>query len=294
MGKMRFLIFVFLFTYHTFIYAQNAEYKFPVVYVDSPVNKSNLNSELFALFSSKVKGGISASKRINMIDAATEQALQLEGSRRDAGSAIDENTLFNRLTTAGADYIVKTELTSGSCERIVPEKSTDKVGKYLDILAGTDPYYKAKLTWNITIVSVKDGKVVANYTREVEGKSSKKEEREAAAYTNAMSRISSQARNTIDGVVRLSGTILKIESVKKDKAKTVIIDLGSQKGMAVGDYAIVYAEMDIAGEKASREIGKLSISEVLSPNRSLATVKEGDKAVYEAFNKGQTLKIVAY
>lgn len=297
MNKMRFgalCVLLFCITMPYVMYGQNEDYEFPVVYVDSPVNKSNLNNELFALFSAKTKEGISASKRITMIDATTEQALQLEGNRRDSGSAIDEKTLFNRLTTAGADYIVKAELTSGNCERIFPEKSTDQVGKYLDLLTGTDPYYKARLTWNITVISVQDGKVVANLTREVEGRSYKKEDKEMVAYANAMNNISSQARNTIDGVVVLSGTILKIESLKKNKAKTVIIDLGSQKGISKDDNAIVYAEIDIAGEKASRKIGRLSIVEVLSPNRSLANVKEGDKAIYDAFNNGQTLKVEVY
>lgn len=290
------IVCIFAYACPLFVYAQENEWRAPVVYVDTPNNSSNLSKELFAQFTANIKGGISSSKRITMIDETTEQALQLEKDRQQEGKAVDANALFNRFTTAGADYVIKAQLTSGSCERIVPEKSTDKIGKFLDSLTGTDPYYKAKITYNIAIVSVKDGKILANRTFEIEGRTLKQEEKEAIAYEKAINNVTVQARSLVNSVVPLNGTILKIESVNKkgDKAKTVIIDLGTQKGLSAGDVAKVYMEVDIAGEKTNREIGSMTIKEVLSPNRSLADVKNGDKEVLSSFKNGVTLIVKAY
>ena len=54
----------------------------------------------------------------------------------------------------------------------------------------------------------------------------------------------------------MKGTIVQIESTKKDKAQTVYIDLGTKRGVQKGQKFIVYIEMDIAGELSLKEVGR--------------------------------------
>lgn len=270
------------------------DYHFPVIYVDNPTNNSSLGNELFHQFAALVKEGVGMSRRTVMIDENTEKSLKLESDRRDSGTALDENSLFNRLTTAGADYIIRTQLNGGTYERIVPEKSTSGVGKFLDALAGTDPYYKANVMWNITITDIKNGRTIYNSSQTVEGRTSKQEENQTVAYVNAIQKIPSSILSIIKSLVPLDGKILKIEDVKKDKANSVILDLGGATGLSVRDNGTVYLEVDMAGETALREIGTIQISEVISANRSIAKVKKGNKEILSAFNKGQNLLVRIY
>ena len=78
----------------------------------------------------------------------------------------------------------------------------------------------------------------------------------------------------VDEYFKMKGTIVQIESTKKDKAQTVYIDLGTKRGVQKGQKFIVYIEMDIAGELSLKEVGRLNVKEVLSGTRSLCTVRK--------------------
>ena len=262
------------------------EYSGPVVYLDDIQNKSGVGNQLFATFQAKVKEGLNRSGRISIVDASSEQALQNEAQRRNSGVAVTSSSLFDKVKSLGADYILKFALVSESHERIVPEKSTGSVGKFIDALGGSDPYYKSTISLSVDVVSIKKGTVVRSKTYTCSGNSKSDTSWEDAA-SKAMDDVSTYALWTADYLSPLSGEILKIESVnkRKTKAETVIVNIGSRKKLRKYEYMYVYTVVDIAGEQSTRQIGELRVKEVLSPNRSLCEVKDGEKEILECSKK---------
>ena len=59
---------------------------------------------------------------------------------------------------------------------------------------------------------------------------------------------------------------------KKDKQKTVYIDLGSREGAFAGIHMGVFIVKTIAGREARQQIGKLKVETVLGDDISLCKV----------------------
>ena len=97
----------------------------------------------------------------------------------------------------------------------------------------------------------------------------------------------------VDEYFKMKGTIVQIESTKKDKAQTVYIDLGTKRGVQKGQKFIVYIEMDIAGELSLKEVGRLNVKEVLSGTRSLCTVSKGGEEIMKASKEENKLIILS-
>lgn len=113
----------------------------------------------------------------------------------------------------------------------------------------------------------------------------------------AIAKTCDYAKNSMDNFVNetfpIEGLILKVETVKKDKAQTVYIDLGNAQGVTDGQRFNVFLETDIAGEIGRTEIGALSAKEVVSAQRTLCKVTKGGKEIQEAFQKGQKLIVIS-
>ena len=92
---------------------------------------------------------------------------------------------------------------------------------------------------------------------------------------------------------KIQGTIVQVESTKKDKAQTVYVDLGTKRGIQKGQKFTVYIEMDIAGELSLKEIGRLNVKEVLSGARSLCSVSKGGEEIIRATKEERKLIIIS-
>lgn len=280
-----------------FICNAQDDWKKPVVFIADAVNAGNCPSNAFSRFESEVKSGVNKSVRVQVIDENTQKILAQEQARLTEGSGgLSAAGLYRTVKSLGANYVVEARLNSMSDERVIPKESTSSIGKILDTLAGTDPYYKATINWSLTVVNVDTGETAFSQSFNTDGRSTTQSDTRETAYSDALDDIAEKVQASIDGCVPLVGTILKIETTdkKNKKAETVILDLGTRKGLTKSSSVKVYIKTDIAGEIATTEIGTLKVKEVLSPNRSLCEVKKGKEEVLEAFNKQQDLVVVAY
>lgn len=272
---------------------EEEEWHGPVLYLGEIKNKAGVGSQLFSTFESKIKEGLNYCKRVSVIDASTESVLQQESQRRNSGAAVSSSSLFDRMKSLGANYIIQASLESENTKYTVPEKSSDTVGKFLSALGGTDPYYTATLGWTISVVSVKKGTVIYSNTYTTEGTSSGKDCKSDEARIKATENVFGDAYRVAKGLSVVSGEILKVESMNRrnTKAETVIINLGSYKKLNTYEYLNVYVMRDVAGEKTKTKVGQIRVKEVLSPNRSICEVKDGEKEILEYTKKGTTLMV---
>lgn len=91
----------------------------------------------------------------------------------------------------------------------------------------------------------------------------------------------------------LNASIIESGEVKKDKQKTVYIDLGTAYGVYEGLQFDIFSIKTIAGKEASIEIGRLKIEKVLGEELSLCKVTKGNKEVKEALDNKVTLQITS-
>lgn len=113
------------------------------------------------------------------------------------------------------------------------------------------------------------------------------------ALGNVIDRMKSQIILSLNRSYPMYASIIEGNAVKKNKQKTVYIDLGSADGAYVNMFFTVYETGNVAGRETKREIGTLRIDEVMGADISLCKVKKGKNAIKSALDSGKTLLITS-
>ncbi|WP_234395710.1 penicillin-binding protein activator LpoB [Bacteroides sp. Marseille-P3684] len=252
----------------------------PVVFVDYFDAPSNANKALIETLRGKVIEGIQETQRLQVIDVASHAELKDEAERRKSESAMGDMTArTSEMRTLGADYII-----TGTIATMTATEQRDSDNKL---------YYKGSIHWTIKVIDAATGTLKTTQTFDHSGFTGSRGD----TRNEAIAKTCDYAKNSMDNFVNetfpIEGLILKVETVKKDKAQTVYIDLGNAQGVTDGQRFNVFLETDIAGEIGRTEIGALSAKEVVSAQRTLCKVTKGGKEIQEAFQKGQKLIVIS-
>lgn len=281
---MKKLCFVLALAFGVCLSVAAQEVKKDVVLVDFFQGASGIDEGLVENLRARVIQGISETGRVQIVDAATQSSIDAEQLRRKSEAAMyDENVRNSVMQTLGAKYIIAGEVTTISATKRVSDEG--KVS------------YVGNLTWTIKVLDPSNGTI--KYTKAftyggggiliTSGIGNTEEE----AILKTCDKVKAAMDNVVDEAFPIEGLLLKIESVKKNKAESVYIDLGSLRGISVNQRFEVYMEVDIAGELSRKEIGELNAKEVLSGNRTLCKVTKGGDEIYDAMNKGQKVVVVS-
>lgn len=252
----------------------------PVVFVDYFDAPSNANKALIETLRGKVIEGIQETQRLQVIDVASHAELKDEAERRKSESAMGDITArTSEMRTLGADYII-----TGTIATMTATEQRDSDNKL---------YYKGSIHWTIKVIDAATGTLKTTQTFDHSGFTGSRGD----TRDEAIAKTCDYAKNSMDNFVNetfpIEGLILKVETVKKDKAQTVYIDLGNAQGVTDGQRFNVFLGTDIAGEIGRTEIGALSAKEVVSAQRTLCKVTKGGKEIQEAFQKGQKLIVIS-
>lgn len=217
----------------------------PVVFVDYFDAPSNANKALIETLRGKVIEGIQETQRLQVIDVASHAELKDEAERRKSESAMGDITArTSEMRTLGADYII-----TGTIATMTATEQRDSDNKL---------YYKGSIHWTIKVIDAATGTLKTTQTFDHSGFTGSRGD----TRDEAIAKTCDYAKNSMDNFVNetfpIEGLILKVETVKKDKAQTVYIDLGNAQGVTDGQRFNVFLETDIAGEIGRTEIGALS------------------------------------
>ena len=113
------------------------------------------------------------------------------------------------------------------------------------------------------------------------------------ALTDAMERLAKRISEYYNHLYPLHGSIVERAEEKKDKQRTVYIDLGTGCRIVKGQQFNVYVLKTIAGREARQEIGRLKVEEVMGDDLSLCKVTKGEKEVKLSLDQGQTLVVIS-
>lgn len=252
----------------------------PVVFVDYFDAPSNANKALIETLRGKVIEGIQETQRLQVIDVASHAELKDEAERRKSESAMGDMTArTSEMRTLGADYII-----TGTIATMTATEQRDSDNKL---------YYKGSIHWTIKVIDAATGTLKTTQTFNHSGFSGSRGDTRDEAIAKTCDYAKKSMDNFVNETFPIEGLILKVETVKKDKAQTVYIDLGNAQGVTDGQRFNVFLETDIAGEIGRTEIGALSAKEVVSAQRTLCKVTKGGKEIQEAFQKGQKLIVIS-
>ena len=261
-------------------YAQTDETGKESVYIDYFSHPQTISNTLAEALRNKVIEGIHEMNRVVLIDVDSNETLKAEAKRRQEASAIgDVVARSEAMTTLGAQYLIQGNITS-----MQGIKKTDSKG---------NTYYKGSVSYILKIVDPSNGTLKGTQTFTHEGLTGNTGDTPDEAIIKTLNYAKISMADFIDENFKMKGTIVQIESTKKNKAQTVYIDLGTNRGVQKGQKYTVYIEMDIAGELSLKEIGRLNVKEVLSGTRSLCSVSKGGEDIMKATQEEQQLIIIS-
>lgn len=147
--------------------------------------------------------------------------------------------------------------------------------------------HEAEVTYNIWVSDPKTGKVKVAYQFNTSGS-------DLDGVSNAINsacRLCQLSMNKfVEAAFPLGGSIIALDEVDDDEAKSVYIDRGSLNGIKKGLKMDVMIMQDVAGTPTPKVIGTLTAKEV-TDSRTLCSVNEGEKKIKENFDASVQMTI---
>lgn len=179
-----------------------------------------------------------------------------------------------------SNYVLDGHVVSITCTR-----KTDSKGKVT---------YNAKVAYQLKVTDTSNQNLVANKTFEASSPSFLTSySTEVDAANAAIDYISTQLKDFVENTFKLTGSIVEISEVKKDEAKKLYINIGSDKGILKGQKLDVYVEKEVAGRKVNKLIGEIKVEAVEAGDLSLCKVTKGGKEINAAINENRTTSVVS-
>ena len=107
------------------------------------------------------------------------------------------------------------------------------------------------------------------------GSASGKDATQYSALENSLINVPYEMGLFVENHFKVYGSILKVVSTKRDKAKTIYINLGYDDPIK------------------ETKIGEIRITEIMGPKISLCKVNKGGETILTALNEGKTLKLIS-
>lgn len=148
--------------------------------------------------------------------------------------------------------------------------------------------YTAYLQYLIILYDLQNGTIIS---REEYNEVGTSYENSYRASMDAVTTAGNGIKSFVEKAFPVRGEILAVADGNDKKAKSVYINLGTEAGMDKGQKFAVYTLVDIAGEISEQEIGKLTITKVMSASRSECKVDKGGEAINTALKNGDQLII---
>lgn len=154
--------------------------------------------------------------------------------------------------------------------------------------------YTAKVAYQLKVTELSNKNLIANKTFEATSPtflSSYSTEKDAV--NAAIDFISTQLKDFIEETFKLKGSIVEISEAKKDEAKKLYINIGSDNGILKGQKLDVYIEKEVAGRKVNKLIGEIKVEAVEAGDLSLCKVTKGGKEINAAINENRNTSVIS-
>ncbi|WP_161555218.1 CsgG/HfaB family protein [Dokdonia sinensis] len=247
-------------------------------------SQSSLSPQANAIYD-QVKEAFVATNRFDIVDRSNYSKINSEKELQKTEAFMNSDVIAQD-NSKGAQQLVAGKLISYSNRLMQTEKSA---------------YYKCNVSFSLDVLDVETGQVIHSKTitpkdsfmgsvlKSSMGGNSSPE----AAFGNTLVRMQKYIDEFIQDYFPVETQIIDIQEVKKDEAKNVLVNVGTQTGTKKKDEFIVYeiTFLEVGGKKTKREveIGKFRIDVVEGAEISSAKVTKGGEAILEKFKSNAKL-----
>lgn len=215
--------------------------------------------------------GIRNTNRVNIIDA-------LAAGRDLSLSPLEDARRFR------AEYLLK--------GNVLKREATDD-GSTHRRYHSRENSYKEKFVIRLDLIRTSDGVSISTRNYEETGSASGKDATQYSALEYALINVPYEMGLFVENYFKVYGSILRIATAKRDKAKTVYINLGYDDPIKKGVRLEVVESGMLEGHSIEKKVGEVRITEIMGPKISLCKVNKGEKNIYNALNEGKTLKLIS-
>lgn len=167
---------------------------------------------------------------------------------------------------------------SGSANSLVVEQKYNEYSKKYE--------YTATIKYDLRLYDLQTGSPIMTENYSEVGVSTVSSN---DARARAIQRAGDGVKVFVEKAFPIKGEIVALAGGSDKKAKSVYVNLGTDMGITKGQKFVVYTLVDIAGEMSEKEVGKLTVSNVMSGSRSECKVNTGGDAIMKALNAGDML-----
>ena len=241
------------------------------IYIDDFNSEIKIPNKVLSTIRNVVLDGIQQTNRVNIIDAVSVGAnLNL--------SPLEDARRFR------ADYLLR--------GNIVSREATDD-GSSHRRYHSRENSYKEKFTLRLDLIRTSDGVTISTRNYEETGSASGKDATQYSALENSLINVPYEMGLFVENHFKVYGSILKVVSTKRDKAKTIYINLGYDDPIKEGLRFDVVEDGILEGHNIETKIGEIRITEIMGPKISLCKVNKGGETILTALNEGKTLKLIS-
>ena len=240
----------------------------PTVCVEEFTNSSKLEVSYLKQLQNEVVSGISNTGRIVIVQPSSYGKLPK-----------DPIEYQDALKAEGVNFILKGSLNDYST-------GTSKGG----LLGGGDKTYAtADVSYTLELIDIESHQTLSSETMSCTYSSGSTS---AEAISKAIASVSGDMKKYVDTHFKISATVKALDQIDPKKGvKTLYVTMGTAAGISKGDILEVFAEVNIAGEKAKKKIGELKTKEIMSATLSLCDVKNGGEEIKKAFEEGSRITV---
>lgn len=212
--------------------------------------------------------GIIKTGRVEVLDVSTLNDLPtVEAERLDAIKDAVE----------GINYVLK-----GHYNTLKTVKKTDSKGNVS---------YETNSNYTLTLVDA-DTRAILN-TKTFDDKYYSGDT-ENESIVKAIEESIDNMRHFVADNFKMEAIVKALDQIDQKKgAKTIYITLGKSAGVQPGQKFDIYKEIDIAGEKATKQIGTATAQEVVSDGLTLCKVNKGGVEIMAEFNANSKLTVIS-
>ncbi len=241
------------------------------IYIDDFNSEVKVPNRTLSMIRLAFIDGIRHTNRVNIIDATA------------AGSDLSLSPLEDA-RRFGAEYLLKGNLLN--------REATDD-GSTHRRYHSRENSYKEKFVLRLDLIRTSDGVTISTRNYEETGSASGKDATQYSALEYALINVPYEMGLFVENYFKVYGSILRIATAKRGRAKAVYINVGYDDPIKEGLRLDVVESGMLGNSSTEKKIGEVRISEIMGPKISLCKVNKGEENIYDALNEGKTLKLIS-
>ena len=236
---------------------------------------SEVNTPFVNSVAEKVVQVVTNTRRFTVVDRTSYDKIKEELEFQKTEAFLDSKTTVKQDATIAAQYMIIGHLVKMN---IYTMKNPD----------GSVNGFKASAAFTLKVNNVETGETTESehFQTEVSPQAASKEQ----AVNQALQSVEKALYNYFKKTFPVYAKILRVPETKKESALIVILNVGKNTGVVVGDqFSVEYVEL-LEGKPFPTEIGNVVVEKLIGDDFIECKVLKGGKEILSRFNAAETLQ----